>query len=174
MAKLNDLKQACRDNKKINLKKNVYAHTKSGKLIFSGNNTFKTEAYLKEISFENAEANNPTENFFDKKVCFSIIDDCFGISNINNEFTKNVIDYDKIKGKIFLRNRISGDKIRLCNKGFTKSLKKLFNENIPLEDRHKVAVLSDEDGVIFVQGFGADERVCVDENTKRALKIKIS
>lgn len=174
MAKLNDLKQACCDNKKINLKKNVYAHTKSGKLIFSDNNTFKTEAYFKEISFKNAEANILTEIFFDKKVCFSIIDDGFGISNINNEFTKNAIDYDKIKGKIFLRNRISGDKIRLYNKGFTKTLKKLFNENIPLEDRHKVAVLSDEDGVIFVHGFGADERVCVDENTKRILKIKIS
>lgn len=174
-AKLADLKKACCEGKKINLKKNVYAQRKTGKLIFSdGKRNFEPEAYLKEISKNSLMLNSVTENFFNKKVTISIIDNSSGISNINNEFTKKFIDYDKIKGKIFLRNRISGDKIRLINRGFTKSLKKLFNENIPLEKRHEVVVLSDEDGVIFVEGFGADERVCADSKTKCFLKIEIS
>lgn len=174
-AKLADLKKACCEGKKINLKKNVYAQRKTGKLIFSdGKNSFEPEVYLKEISKNSLMLNSVTEKFFNKKVTISIIDDSSGISNINNEFTKKFIDYDKIKGKIFLRNRISGDKIRLINRGFTKSLKKLFNENIPLEKRHEVVVLSDEDGVIFVEGFGADERVCADSKTKCFLKIEIS
>lgn len=172
-AKLNDLKQACETGKKINLKKNVYAYVKSGKLIFSEDKKSPDAlVYKKAIDFE--KGNIITENFFGKKVTLSLIENRADISNIHNMFTKKYADYDKIKGKIFLRNRISGDKIRLKSRGLTKSLKKLFNENIPLENRHKIAVLSDDEGVIFVEGFGADERACVDENTKRILKIEIS
>lgn len=172
-AKLNDLKTACMSEKKINLKNNVYAHTKTGKLIFSeGKKTADSKAYMKEINLENG--NMITEDFFGKEVVLSLIENRADISNIHNMFTKKYADYDKIKGRILLRNRVGGDRIRLINRGLTKSLKKLFNENIPLENRNKVAVLSDDDGVVFVEGFGVDERVCIDESTKRILKIEIS
>ncbi len=170
-AKLEDLKKACEEGKKINLKKNVYASVKSGKLIITGENE-KPQVYYKEISFENT--NKVSEFFLDRRVKICLIERDSKESNIHNMFTKKDIDYDKIKGKIFLRNRKSGDKIRLAERGLTKSLKKLFNENIPLEERHKVAVLSDDDGVIYVEGFGADERVSTDENTKRILEVEIS
>ena len=170
-AKLEDLKRACEEGKKINLKKNVYASVKSGKLIITGEKE-KPQVYYKEISFENT--NKISEFFLDKRVKICLIERDSKESNIHNMFTKKDIDYDKIKGKIFLRNRKSGDKIRLAERGLTKSLKKLFNESIPLEERHKVAVLSDDDGVIYVEGFGADERVSADENTKRILEVEIS
>lgn len=172
-AKLEDLKQACLANKKINLKNNVYASVKSGKLIFSGE-VEKAEAYSKEICIENSYINEIKEDFFGKRVSLCLIDRDIELPNIHNMFTKKNIDYDKIKGRIFLRNRISGDKIRLPERGLTKTLKKLYNENIPLEERHKTVVLSDDDGVIFVEGFGADERVSADESTKRILNVKIS
>lgn len=172
-AKLDDLKQACLGNKKINLKNNVYASAKSGKLIFSGEKE-KAEVYSKEISFKNSDINEITEDFFDKRVSLCLINRDIGLPNIHNMFTKKNIDYDKIKGRIFLRNRISGDKIRLPERGLTKTLKKLFNENIPLEERHKTVILSDDEGVIFVEGFGADERVSASECTKRILNVKIS
>lgn len=170
-AKLEDLKRACEEGKKINLKKNVYASVKSGKLIITGEKE-KPQVYYKEISFENT--NKVSEFFLDRRVKICLIERYSKGSNIHNMFTKKDIDYDKIKGKIFLRNRKSGDKIRFAERGLTKSLKKLFNENIPLEERHKVAVLSDDDGVIYVEGFGADERVSTDENTKRILEVEIS
>lgn len=170
-AKLEDLKRACEEGKKINLKKNVYASVKSGKLIITGEKE-KPQVYYKEISFENT--NKVSEFFLDRRVKICLIERYSKESNIHNMFTKKDIDYDKIKGKIFLRNRKSGDKIRLAERGLTKSLKKLFNESIPLEERHKVAVLSDDDGVIYVEGFGADERVSTDENTKRILEVEIS
>ena len=170
-AKLEDLKRACEEGKKINLKKNVYASVKSGKLIITGEKE-KPQVYFKEISFENT--NKVSEFFLGRRVKICLIERDSKESNVHNMFTKKDIDYDKIKGKIFLRNRKSGDKIRLAERGLTKSLKKLFNESIPLEERHKVAVLSDDDGVIYVEGFGADERVSADENTKRILEVEIS
>ena len=170
-AKLEDLKRACEEGKKINLKKNVYASVKSGKLIITREKE-KPQVYFKEISFENTD--KVSEFFLDRRVKICLIERDSKESNVHNMFTKKDIDYDKIKGKIFLRNRKSGDKIRLAERGLTKSLKKLFNESIPLEERHKVAVLSDDDGVIYVEGFGADERVSADENTKRILEVEIS
>ena len=170
-AKLEDFKRACEDGRKINLKKNVYSSVKSGKLIITGEKE-RPQFYLKEVSFENTE--KVSEDFLGRNVEIRLIDYDNKMANIHNMFTKKEIDYDKIKGKIFLRNRISGDKIRLPERGLTKSLKKLFNENIPLEERYKVAVLSDDDGVIYVESFGADERVSSDENTKRILKVEIS
>ena len=170
-AKLEDLKRACEEGKKINLKKNVYASVKSGKLIITREKE-KPQVYFKEISFENTD--KVSEFFLDRRVKICLIERDSKESNVHNMFTKKDIDYDKIKGKIFLRNRKSGDKIRLAERGLTKSLKKLFNESIPFEERHKVAVLGDDDGVIYVEGFGADERVSADENTKRILEVEIS
>jgi len=56
-------------------------------------------------------------------------------------------------GQMCLRTRQSGDKIRLS--GGTKSLKKLFIDcKIPAGERNGIAVLADEKGVLWVQGFG--------------------
>ena len=57
------------------------------------------------------------------------------------------------KGKIIVRGRMSGDKMR--TPGGTKSLKKLFIDNkIPALLRQCVPVISDDDGVLGVYGFG--------------------
>ncbi len=170
-SKLEDLKTACFENKKINLKKNVYASTKSGKLIFS-KGIKKTETYSQEISFQ--RGNTVEEDFFGKRVNIKLLNRDSELTNIHNMFTKKNIDYDKIKGRILLRNRLGGDKIRLPDRGITKTVKKLFNENIPIELRDKTVILSDDNGVIYVEGFGADERVSADENTKRILYVEIS
>lgn len=170
-SKLEDLKKACNDGKKINLKNNVYASVKSGKLTFSGTRE-KIEFYSKEINFK--DTNVVIEEFFGRKAEIRLIEKDNKLSNIHNKFTKKDIDYDKIKGRIFLRNRKGGDKIRLSERGITKSIKKLFNENIPLEMREKTMILSDDCGVIYVEGFGADGRVSADENTKRILEVEIS
>ncbi len=172
-AKLDDLKRVCYDGKKINLKNNVYAIAKSGKLTFSGGRV-NDPAYSKEISLNSSELREITEDFFGRRVKVCLIERKNELTNIHNMFTKKNIDYDKIKGRIFLRNRLSGDKIRIPERGLTKSLKKLFNESVPLERRQKTVILSDDDGVIFVEGFGADERVSADEGTRRILDVEIS
>lgn len=83
---------------------------------------------------------------------------------------KKCLDLDKISGDLVLRNRQDGDKIKLAYRGVTKSLKKLFNEERILEkDRDNILVINDNDGVVWVQGFGADQRVNVSDKTKNIL-----
>lgn len=58
------------------------------------------------------------------------------------------------KGKMVIRSRMPGDKIRLP--GGTKSLKKLFiDKKIPAQLRNRIPVIADEMGVLAVYGFGA-------------------
>ena len=69
-----------------------------------------------------------------------------------------------------IRNRIPGDKIRPVGRNVTKSFKKLFNENnIPEDLREALPVLADNNGVLWLYGFGADARAAVDASTKRVL-----
>ena len=61
------------------------------------------------------------------------------------------------KGEIFVRSRRQGDKIKLSEKGGTKSLKKLFTDKkIPLEQRNLIPVIEAGGEAVFVLGFGAD------------------
>lgn len=59
------------------------------------------------------------------------------------------------KGKLIVRSRMSGDKMRTS--GGTKSLKKMFIDNkIPASRRLCVPVISDDHGVLGVCGFGVN------------------
>ncbi len=112
--------------------------------------------------------------FFDKKIVVQIIDTDGLECNVNKKFANCIADYDKIKGEIFLRNRRSGDRIRLEGRDFTSSVKKLFNERILAEKRGETAMLSDAEGLFFIEGIGTAERVRVTDSTKRVLICKIS
>lgn len=82
------------------------------------------------------------------------------------------IDYDKIWGKAFVRTRLPGDSITLPGRP-RKSLKKLFNEaHLPLEQRASCLIVEDEGGLVFIEGFGCDERCAPDRETKRLLCIE--
>lgn len=59
------------------------------------------------------------------------------------------------KGQLLIRARCEGD--RICLKGGTKSLKKLYiDRKIPAKERMNVPVLADDEGVLGVFGIGAN------------------
>ena len=102
--------------------------------------------------------------------------------NISENYSKNrnvnclqyLIDSDTIKGKIIFRNRHDGDSFRPFNRNCTKTLKKLFNErHIPPEERNKIIICADDAGIVFVEGFGIDERFAVTEKTQNILSFII-
>lgn len=95
-------------------------------------------------------------------------------NKVHDLFTYIALDYDKIKGELLVRTRRAGDSIRLAGRGCTKSLKKLFNEEIPLEKRGSVLLLCDSEGVLAVPGFGAAERAACSEETENVLIFSIS
>lgn len=95
------------------------------------------------------------------------------VANIHKKFANACLDYDKIKGEIFLRPRQSGDRMQLSGRGFTSALKKLIQANLPPERRRTAHVLADADGVIFAEGVGCAARVCPDGETRRLLVLEI-
>lgn len=104
-----------------------------------------------------------------KRISVVITDKSQLESKIHRMFTYIALDYDKIKGEILVRTRRSGDSIRLRERGCTKTLKKLFNEKIPLEKRASVLLLCDREGVLAVEGIGAAERAAVTDDTRKFL-----
>ncbi|MDE5946747.1 MAG: tRNA lysidine(34) synthetase TilS [Oscillospiraceae bacterium] len=83
------------------------------------------------------------------------------------------MDYDKIKGKMILRNRRNGDKIRLAGRNFTSSVKKLINERIEPDKKPFLHFIDDEFGTLLAEKIGVADRVKVDKNTSKILKIMI-
>ncbi len=86
---------------------------------------------------------------------------------------KSFIDYDKIIGKVYLRQKRDGDSIKLWGRNGTKSLKKLFNEaGLTKSQKSRTLIMCDECGIIWAESFGADERVHADKNTENILLIE--
>ena len=103
--------------------------------------------------------------------------DLFVIEEISSQNLKdnylNCFDRDKIKGELVLSGRCAGDKFTLDKRKVTKSLKKLFNEmKIPADKRHNIAVLRDDEKVVWVQGIGVNSLCVPDAFTKRYCRIK--
>lgn len=91
---------------------------------------------------------------------------------INNYVLKDTFDFDKIQGITVIRSRKTGDKANIH--GGTKTLKKLFiEEKIPTAERSSIAVVSDEEGVLWVEGLGAERRARLSEKTVRVAVLKI-
>ncbi|MBO5066368.1 MAG: tRNA lysidine(34) synthetase TilS [Clostridia bacterium] len=95
------------------------------------------------------------------------------LKKINKLVLDNLVDCDKIVGKICLRTRKNGDFIRLPRRNVSKSLKKLFSEmNVPVEIRDNVPVLADDEGVIWVCYVGVAERCKVDDGSTNIVYVR--
>lgn len=93
---------------------------------------------------------------------------------IVNQFNgEDVIDCDTVYGNLVLRTREAGDAFTFPKRNVTKSLKKLFTEeNIPIETRSKIPVISDDKGVVWVFGFGVTKRCCASEQTHNIICVR--
>ena len=90
---------------------------------------------------------------------------------VNKQDINCCIDYDKISANVILRNRRDGDEYQLPNRP-TKSFKKLFNENkIPVSERDRMLILSDNNDIIWTEFFGVSKKCKIDDNTKKIVKI---
>ena len=91
---------------------------------------------------------------------------------VNSYVLKDTFDFDKIVGRAVIRSRTEGDKADIH--GGTKTLKKLFiEEKIPAEKRNSVAVIADDEGVIWVEGLGAARRARLSEKTVNVAAVKV-
>ena len=145
---INDVYSICLNKAgKVNLPENIFAICENNQLKF-------------------------TEDICISKPQFAVeICDC---ENVNNLFSNNLIDCDKIVGKLVIRTRQEGDKLRLYGRGCTKTLKKLFTENkIEVYLRDSLPVIADDNGVVWVHTVGVAQRVAISSKTKKAFEIKV-
>ena len=95
------------------------------------------------------------------------------MKTFSTHYFKNILDCDKINGKVVVRTRKPGDYYHPACHGVGKSLKKLFNEAaIPLTLRAYVPVIVDDLGIIWVGGFGPDMRCAQSASTQKAYFCK--
>nr|WP_317412759.1 tRNA lysidine(34) synthetase TilS [uncultured Solibaculum sp.] len=93
--------------------------------------------------------------------------------NFNKMLFNNAIDCAKIKGTAMIRRRMPGDRFHPAGRGCGKSLKKLFQEaDIPVEQRELIPIVCDEEGILWVGGFGPDERAAIGDGTCRMYRFK--
>jgi len=97
-----------------------------------------------------------------------------------NIFKKNIqnlstffIDYDKIKEQFIVRSRKPGDKIKLKNRNFNSSVKKLLNEFVSQEKRNSLCFFESNLELIAIEGIGISDTVKIDNTTKNILYITI-
>ena len=90
----------------------------------------------------------------------------------NETFTTFLFHVDKICGKMTVGSRREGDSIKFVGSGYTKKLKKLFIEKrIPATLRAMIPIISDDQGVLAVYGFGMSGRA-VPSHGQHALQIE--
>lgn len=122
-----------------------------------------------KLCFIDAKSQKPNKVF-----SVSITDFTEKNKKINNLLLNNLLDCDKIIGKLDVRTKVSGDSIRLNKRGCTKPLTKLFNEyKIPVEEREIIPVIADDSGVIWIYGIGVAQRCAINEKSKNILEIKV-
>ncbi|MDE6594399.1 MAG: tRNA lysidine(34) synthetase TilS, partial [Oscillospiraceae bacterium] len=148
---------------------NIVLHSMDGKLYFTENEN------IEEIPSQNIEKEGEYAFSSDKIVIISKAknEKMNKAQIINKNSTTDLLDYDKIKGSVVLRNRLRADKIKPAGGKHTKELRKLLQEKLPAWERGKSAVIADELGVIWSEHFGIADRVKPDDNSENLLKIEI-
>lgn len=87
----------------------------------------------------------------------------------------SAFDYDKVMGRLWLRARAPGDRMRPLGRGVTKPLKKLLQEaEVPPWERGELAVLADDLGPVWAERIGAAERVAPAEGGRPVIVRRLN
>lgn len=95
-------------------------------------------------------------------------------SNSSYRVSDNMIsiDQEKIKGKLYIRNKRSGDKFMPFGMKNNKKLKDYFiDEKIDRTKRNFVPIICDDENIIWVSPYRLSEMYSVDRNTRKIMNI---
>ncbi|MBR3970445.1 MAG: tRNA lysidine(34) synthetase TilS [Ruminococcus sp.] len=154
---------------KINISGDIY--------LISDGTSMKLEKILpQKQELLSAELKIGENRIFPDSALICELIDCESLKKndfVHKNLTFYLLDYDKIKGTAIVRNRKSGDKLKLRGKNFTSSVKKIINETIPASQRKTLHFIEDGEGTVFGEKIGIADRVAPDDSTSRLLKITI-
>ncbi|MBH6943317.1 tRNA lysidine(34) synthetase TilS [Clostridioides difficile] len=156
-------------NKMLTLPRNIFVYRKKDCIILTNE-----EIVNEEIEFY---YNVPSNGFIKIKELKQIIEtqvmsiDRYKSMKLDN--SSKGFDFNKVKGGIVIRSRRQGDKIKLAMG--SKKVKDLFIDlKIPREERYKIPIITDSEGIICVGDYKISENYKIDENTKEVLKINFN
>lgn len=156
-------------NKMLTLPRNIFVYRKKDSIILTNE-----EIVNEEIEFY---YNVPSNGFIKIKESKQIIEtqvmsiDRYKSMKLDN--SSKGFDFNKVKGGIVIRSRRQGDKIKLAMG--SKKVKDLFIDlKIPREERCKIPIVADSEGIICVGDYKISENYKIDENTKEVLKINFN
>ena len=162
-----NIRKLCAEGGKLTLGYGRYAVVRKGSLFI--------ETEQEDVPNTEIKVNGAGEyGFFEKIVVIDILPVSETKANIQKKLTYFLLDYDKIKGDIVIRNRRAGDKIKLAGRQHTSDLRKLMQSKLERRDRARNVLISDSEGVIAAEKFGVADRVKITEHTKTVLFCKIS
>lgn len=146
-----------KDGGKVEIFSGLYAMVDNGVLSFS---TADKTGEPWQTFFENGKAESP-----------------YGVYSLFCVETDNglsdAFDSEKIQGDLVLSSRRDGDRFTFRKRKVSKSLKKLFNEmKIPSSERDKIAVLRDDENIIWIEGIGINSPYIPDNTANKILIIK--
>ncbi len=86
---------------------------------------------------------------------------------------KVIVDFDKLSPPLLVRNIRAGDKFRPLGLTGNKKIGDYLTDcKVPVLLRDEIPLVMDTRGIVWLTGYEIDERVKLDSNTKRALKIE--
>ena len=154
------------DNLHINLMLDLLKQRSGSVELFDGFNARVSKGCFYVLKDENIDFTVETEVVSKEK----FEKDC----KINKLLLKNAIDYDKINGILILRTRMAEDRMSRVGRGLSKPVRRLQAEaDISVNLRDKAPVAADNNGVIWGYKIGTDEKVKIDDTTKKVLIFKV-
>ena len=153
-------------NKMLTLPRGIFAYRRKNIIILT-----TKEIVSEEIDFC---YNIPSNGFIKVKELNLILEtqtmNIDRYKSIKLDKTSKGFDFDKVKGGIVVRSRRQGDKVKLA--AGSKKIKDLFIDlKIPREDRCKVPVVTDDEGILCVGDYKTSEDYKIDSETKEVLKV---
>lgn len=83
------------------------------------------------------------------------------------------LDYDKIKGDLYIRTRRAGDYLIVNRAGGSKKLNRcMIDGKIPREQREKIPLIACGDEVLWMVGHRISEKYKIDSGTGKVLELK--
>lgn len=147
--------------RKIHLGKNITARRSYDK-IFIGKIKYKKSKESKELHLG--------KNTSDFGEIFIKKDD---LESPHDSFIK-VIDCDKIKGNLYVRKRLSGDRFKALGMKNNKKLKDYFiDRKVDRLLRDEIGLICDDEKIIYVMGMDISEDVKIDNNTLNKLVLEV-
>lgn len=85
-----------------------------------------------------------------------------------------VIDCDKIKGNLYVRKRLPGDRFKALGMKNNKKLKDYFiDRKVDRLLRDEIGLICDDEKIIYVMGMDISEDVKIDKNTLNKLVLEV-